>query len=88
MEDHREHDLKLCQDVDSARTSQSTIIWTKKYNLSLITLPGVSPDFKILESMAHPVEKAPHSRRCTTEKAGLTRFIQIFEKKVDQKTIQ
>lgn len=88
IEDYREQDLKLCQEADSAHTSQSTMSWTKNYDLSLITIPGVSPDLTILEPKAHPVEKAFHSRQCTKEKAGLTRFIQIFEKEMDQETIQ
>jgi hypothetical protein len=53
----------------------------------LLTLPGVSPDLSILETMAHPLKKAFHVKRCTTEKASLARFKQIFEE-MDQKTIQ
>jgi hypothetical protein len=55
--------------------------------MRLLTLPGVSPDLSILETMAHPLKKAFHAKRCITEKASLARFKQIFEE-MDQKTIQ
>jgi hypothetical protein len=74
LEDLQERGLTLCQDADSAHTSKTTLAWAKQHNLPLITLPGVSPDFSILESMAHPLKKAFHARRCTIEKASLTRF--------------
>jgi hypothetical protein len=52
LEDFQEQGLTLCQDADSAHNSKATIAWAKKHSLSLLTLPGVSPDFSILESMA------------------------------------
>jgi hypothetical protein len=88
LEELKEQGLTLCQDADSAHTSKSTIAWAKKNDLPLITLPGVSPDFSILESMAHPLKQQFHAKQCTTEKASLARFTQIFEKEMDQKKIQ
>jgi len=80
--------LTLYQDTDSVHNSKATIVWAKKNGLSLLTLPGVSPDFSILESMAHPLKRAFHSKRCTTEKSSLARFTRIFEEEMDQNTIQ
>lgn len=88
LEELTDQGLTLCQDADSAHNSRVTIAWAKKHNLSLLTLPGVSPDFSILESMAHPLKRAFHSKRCTTDKAALARFTQIFEKEMEQKMIQ
>jgi hypothetical protein len=84
----KERGLTLCQDADSAHTSKATLAWAEKHDLPLITLPGVSPDFSILESMAHPLKRKFHAKRCATEKAGLARFIRIFEEEMDQRTIQ
>jgi hypothetical protein len=53
--DLKERGLTLCQDADSAHDSKETKAWAKKNSLDLITLPSVSPDFSILESMAHPL---------------------------------
>jgi hypothetical protein len=88
LKDFQDQGLTLCQDADSAHTSKTTIAWAKKHGLPLLTLPGVSPDLSILESLAHPLKKAFHSRRCVSEKAGLARFTQIFEEELDQKSIQ
>jgi hypothetical protein len=83
----QDQDLTLCQDADSAHDSNATLKWAVENNVRLLTLPGVSPDLSILETMAHPLKKAFHAKRCTTEKASLARFKQIFEE-MDQKTIQ
>jgi hypothetical protein len=88
LQDLKDRGLTLCQDADSAHDSKETKAWAKKNSLRLITLPGVSPDFSILESMAHPLKRMFHSKRCTSEKAGLARFTRIFEEEMDQKTIQ
>jgi hypothetical protein len=88
VQDLQSQGLTLCQDADSAYVSRGTIAWAKKNSFPLISLPGVSPDFSILESMAHPLKKKFHTQRCTTEKASLARFIRIFEHEMDQKTIQ
>ena len=69
-------------------TSKSIITWAKKKDLSLITLPSVSLDFLILESIAHPLKRQFHTKQYTTEKASLARFTQIFKKEMDQKSIQ
>jgi hypothetical protein len=47
--------LTLYQDADSAQDSKATLAWARKNDLRLITLPGVSPDLSILETMAHPL---------------------------------
>ena len=36
----------------------------------------------------HPLKQMFYSKRCTSEQAGLVRFTKIFEKEMDQKTIQ
>ena len=61
--------------------------WANEHNLTLVPLPGVSPDLSILESMAPPVKKAFHPKRCASEKVGLARSIQIFKEEIDQTTI-
>jgi hypothetical protein len=88
IDELKEQGLTLCQDADSAHTSRVTLAWAKKHNLPLLTLPGVSPDLSILESLAHPVKKKFHAKRCASEKAGLARFIQVFNEEVDQRQIQ
>jgi len=88
LDDFQAQGFTLCQDADSAHTSKTTIAWAKQHNLPLITLPGVSPDLSILESQAASLKKAFHARRTTTEKAGLARFTQIFNKEMDQNKIQ
>lgn len=84
----KEHGLTLCQDADSAHDSIATREWAKKHDFPLLTLPGVSPDFSVLESMAHPLKRLFHSKRCASEKAGVARFIKIFKEEMDQNTIQ
>jgi hypothetical protein len=88
LEDFQDQGLILCQDADSAHTSKTTITWAEKRNLPLITLPSVSPDLSILESIAHPLTRKFHAQRCSTEKASMARFTRIFEKETDQGTIQ
>jgi DDE superfamily endonuclease len=88
LEDFKERGLTLCQDADSAHTSEVTKAWAEEHNLPILTLPGVSPDFSILESMAHPLKRLFHSKRSASEKGALSHFTQIFEKEMDQKTIQ
>ena len=55
--------LTLCHDADSAHTSKATIKWAKDNGIHLITLPGVSPDFSILEAMAHPIKRKFHAQK-------------------------
>jgi hypothetical protein len=38
--------------------------------------------------MAHPLKSLFHSKRTALEKGALSRFTQIFEKEMHQKTIQ
>ena len=86
-EDMYKEDLTLCQDVDSGHIAGTTLKWAKENNFSLLTLPGVSPDLSILESLASPLKRRFHSTRCASESAGLTRFIKLF-KEIDQGMIQ
>lgn len=88
MSDLKEKGLALYQDADSAHTSQGTIKWAKKHGVELIQGPGVSPDFSILESMAHPLKQRFHAERCTTQKAAKERFMRVFYHEMDQKKIQ
>ena len=80
--------LTLCHNADSAHTSKATIKWAKDNRIYLITLPGVSPDFSILEAIAHPIKRKFHAQRCTTERAAIARFQQLFEEEMDQYAIQ
>ena len=80
--------LTLCHNTDSAHTSKVTIKWAKDNGVSLIILPGVSPDFSILESIAHPIKRKFYTKRCTTEKVALARFRQLFKEEMDQCAIQ
>ena len=59
----------------------------KANGLPFITLPGVSPDFSILESLAHPVKRAFHAVRSASDKAALARFNQVFMEELDQGSI-
>jgi hypothetical protein len=88
LEDLKEQGFSLCQDADSAYKSKETLAWAKERDLSLLTLPGVSPDFSILELLAHSLKRAFYSVRCTTNKATLARFNQIFMDEMDQRAIQ
>jgi hypothetical protein len=79
--------LTLCQDHDLAHNSKETLKWANDNNISLITLPGVSPDLSICETMARPLKRAFHARRGTTKKATLARFKGLFEQ-MDQGKVQ
>jgi hypothetical protein len=84
-----ENDLKskgliLCHDKDSAHDSKGTQTWIKEHDLPIITLPGVSPDFSIFESMACTLKRKFHHKRTTTQKAALARFTQIFMEELDE----
>jgi hypothetical protein len=80
--------LTLIQDADSAHTCKATTAYIQKQGLSVITLPGVSPDLSILESMANPIKRKFYVRRCTTDGAALKRFTGVFNEELDEKTIQ
>jgi hypothetical protein len=75
--------LTLCHDADSVHTSKATEKYCKDNQIHLITLPGVSPDFSILESMAYPIKRKFHAKRCTTEKAAIARFQHLFKEEMD-----
>jgi hypothetical protein len=38
--------------------------------------------------MAHRLKRKFHAKQCTTEKAVIARFKQLFEEEIDQGTIQ
>lgn len=80
--------LTLVQDADSAHKSSATLNWIERNSMSVITLPGASPDFSILETIVLSLKRKFYTRRCATEKAALARFTQIFEKEFDQKKVQ
>ncbi len=74
LDDLRAHGLTLCQDADLAHRSKATLAWAKKNGLSLLTLPGNSPDLSTAETMANPLKRAFHAKRCKNEKAGMRRL--------------
>ena len=84
-EDLEREGLTLCQDADSAHTSKATLKFAKDHGIKLLTLPGVSPDLSICETMARPLKRAFHSRRCTTERAAIARFERVFSEMDQQK---
>jgi Ni,Fe-hydrogenase maturation factor len=79
--------ITLWQDKDSAHDSKAVLDYAKERGLSIITSPGNSPDLSIMETMAHPIKKAFHSRRCASEKTALTRFRKVFGEDTDQEKI-
>ncbi|KAL5316272.1 hypothetical protein ACEPPN_015317 [Leptodophora sp. 'Broadleaf-Isolate-01'] len=79
--------ITLWQDKDSAHDSIAVRDYAKKKGLSIITAPGTSPDLSIMETMAHPIKKAFHSRRCASEKTALARFRNVFGEDSDQDKI-
>ncbi|PQE18222.1 hmg box protein [Rutstroemia sp. NJR-2017a WRK4] len=87
LDEFKRDGITLCQDVDSAHKSKETKAWIEEHNFPMITLPGVSPDFSILESMAHPIKKKFHAQKAT-ESTALDRFKKVFEEEVDQETIK
>jgi hypothetical protein len=78
--------LTLCQDHNSAHTSKITAKWAKDNSISLLMLPGVSPDLSICKTMANPLKKAFHGRRSAMEKAARARFQEVLDE-MDQETI-
>jgi len=83
-----EHNLNLYHDADSIYISRAIKKYYSDNQIPLITLPGVSPDFSILESMAHPIKRKFYAKRYATEKAVIARFQHLFEEEMDQKAIQ
>jgi hypothetical protein len=85
--DLKSRGLTLCHDKDSAHDSKGTEAWIKEHNLSVITLPGVSPDFSIFESMACTLKRKFHTKRTTTQRAALQRFTQIFKEELSDEMV-
>ena len=73
----------MYQDKDSAHASKGTKKWAKRHGLKLITGPGNSLDFLIIESMAQLLKNLFHMRRVTTQEAGFKRFEKIFYNEMD-----
>ena len=65
LDDFKSKGMTLCHDKDSAHDSKGTTAWIKEHDLSVITLPGVSPDFSIFESLASTLKRKFHYRRIT-----------------------
>jgi hypothetical protein len=80
--------LTLIQDADLAHTYRATTSWLQKHGLSIITLPGISPNLSILEPMAALIKRKFHARRYTADQGALKRFTRVFNNELDQKTIQ
>jgi hypothetical protein len=70
--------LTLIYDADSAYTYKATTAWVQNHGLSVITLPGVSPDLSILESIANPIRRKFYAQRCTIDQGVLKRFTEVF----------
>ena len=64
QDDLEKKGLTLCQDADSAHTSKATLKYARENGIGLITLLGVSLDLSIWETMARPLKRAFHKRRC------------------------
>ena len=62
--------------------------WARDNNFKILTLPGVSLDLSILETIAAPIKKEFHSKRCTIEKAAAKRFEHIFKNELEQEQIR
>ncbi|TVY53541.1 hypothetical protein LCER1_G004484, partial [Lachnellula cervina] len=84
----QEKGLVLAQDADSAHKSNIVANWAKKHKMPLITLPGLSPDLSIIESMANPVKKKFHSRKCKTQEESEAWFLEVWNQEMDQDTIR
>jgi DDE superfamily endonuclease len=80
-------DLTLCQDADSAHTSKATLKYAREQGIKLLTLPSVSSDLSIAETLAHPLKRAFHAKRTASETAALARFERVFEE-MDQSKVQ
>lgn len=86
-EDLKREGLTLYQDADSAHTSKATQKYARENDIKLITLPGLSPDFSIAESMAQPIKRTFHARRVASQEAALARFLDLFNE-LDQKKVR
>jgi hypothetical protein len=83
IDDLKDRGLSLCQDADSAHTNKLATDQMKANNLPFIILPSVSPDFSILESLAHPVKRTFYAIQSALNKAALARFNQVFIEELD-----
>tara|TARA_R110002060_G_scaffold1899_4_gene3473 strand:- start:26 stop:394 length:369 start_codon:yes stop_codon:yes gene_type:complete len=79
--------ITLCQDKDSAHDSKAINRWAKEEGIDLLTLPGKSPDFSIIESLAQPVKNLFHAERTASQKAALNRFSRIWNRELSQNKI-
>ena len=60
--------------MDSAHIVKRVKTWCKKNDFASIILPGKSPDFSILESMALVYKRRFYLRSSNSLKEGLARF--------------
>ena len=75
--------LTLYHDADSAYTSKKTTKYCLDNKIPVITLPKVSLNFSILESIAHLIKRRFHAKQCATEKATIARFLYLFKEEMD-----
>ena len=80
--------MTLCQDKDSAYDSKTVMAWAEEQGIDILTLLGKSPDFSIIESMAHSVKRSFYARYTALETAILVRFTKVWEEEMDQCKIQ
>ncbi|KAH7418803.1 hypothetical protein BKA64DRAFT_564688, partial [Cadophora sp. MPI-SDFR-AT-0126] len=86
--DFRSQGLILIHDSDSAHLSKETDNWVKANNLRVLTLPGVSPDFSVFESLAAPLKKRFHAIRSASYEGALKRFHKVFMRDIPQESVQ
>ncbi|OCK93275.1 uncharacterized protein K441DRAFT_662075, partial [Cenococcum geophilum 1.58] len=66
-------------DADLAHKLRESLAWVKEWDLKLLTLPGLSPDLLIVESLAYPIKKKFYLKRVEEEDIALERFIDVWE---------
>jgi hypothetical protein len=54
----------------------------KKIGLLILTLFINSPDLSIIKIMVNPLKRKFHTKKFINKKAGIIRFIQIWEEKM------
>lgn len=55
----------------------------KEQKLKVLSLPSVSLDLSIFESIASLLKKQFYTKRCASKEAALKRFMRIFMKDMD-----
>ncbi|TVY89446.1 hypothetical protein LAWI1_G004083, partial [Lachnellula willkommii] len=80
--------LTLVQDADLAHSSKKVAEWARQHKMRILTLPGVSPDLSIIETMANTVKRLFHSKKCSIEEGAMSWFMEVWDQEMDQNTIQ